>query len=130
MLNNLFILCKICIEKQSACERCQVILLNIAKEDLLRLDKPRHHLSVHLFRKGRQKRRQKPIFKLSAWFVLFDYKLSMWEGCGNRQQNQNVTFSSRSKFPFLMVWELYWVITMEPLLSFLGLSVSILKYCF
>lgn len=48
-----------------------MILLSRAKRDLLRLDKPRHHLSVHLFRKGRQKGRQKPIFKLSAWFVLF-----------------------------------------------------------
>lgn len=42
-----------------------------SKRDLLRLDKPRHHLSVLLFRKGRQKGRQKPIFKLSAWFVPF-----------------------------------------------------------
>lgn len=46
-------------------------LIEQSKRDLLRLDKPRHHLSVRLFRKGRQKGRQKPIFKLSAWFVPF-----------------------------------------------------------
>lgn len=37
---------------------------------------------------------------------------------------------SRSKPPFLMVWKLYWALTMEGYLPFLGLSVSTSMCCF
>lgn len=83
--------------------RCQV------KVKLLRLNKTRHPLSVYSLEKGRQK----PIFKLSAWFVLSLLQIvnvrRLWEEAVKSKRHS----VSRSKPPFLMVWKLYWALTTE-----------------
>ena len=75
-----------------------------AKRDFLRLYKPRHHLSVHLFRKGRQKGRQKPIFKLSVWFVLFWLQIVNVRRMVRRDSKIKHHFHQQIKLSFLMVW--------------------------